>query len=152
MREYKNTGVYLAKGSAIQNALDNKNPKEAEKLFKECTERFEKQYPIAEHRGWFMAMSKGKPIVPIEDRLTKEEMYAADVHVYELEALAFTMKCKLGMQPVRPYMIVSSQLFSVRRRLENVRRDIASFIDKLTYEDRKTVNECPSWRVGAVIR
>lgn len=152
MQQYKNTGVYLAKGCATAVALANKDTKLADKTFKETGERFATQFPIAEHRNWFMAMSKGAPLQSVEDSLTWADLHAADTHVYELEVLAFTMKCKIGMQPARPILIKSSQLFSVRRRLENVRRDFSSFMDKLTYEDRKEINECPSWRVGALIR
>lgn len=152
MRQYKNTGVLLASSCATAKALADKDTKLAEKTFKETTQRFEQQFPIAAHREWFLQMSRGIPSYQDhEAMMTPEDLYAADVHVYELEALLFSMRCKVGMQPTRPYMIVSSQLFSVRRRLENVRRNFAQILDQLTYQDRQAVQDCPSWRVGTVI-
>lgn len=65
MDQYKNTGVYLSPGSACAKALADKKPKEADTIFRETTQRFEKQYPNKEDRDWFMAMSKyGQPEKP----------------------------------------------------------------------------------------
>jgi hypothetical protein len=59
MKQYKNTGVWLASSSATAKALEAKDSKLADRTFRETTERFEKQFPNKEDRDWFMAMSKG---------------------------------------------------------------------------------------------
>lgn len=54
MRKYKDT--YLAKGSQILEALNNKNKKEAEKIYKETTQRAKALYG-ADYE-WFMEHNK----------------------------------------------------------------------------------------------